>query len=177
MKYFTAELWSSWSDPAYQPPPRERDPFVLYRKELETLRHRLRPRTFAFFAEADVHDGRLVEFAIREGVRVRANGTLAPAPRRPARFPVVVELCVVDGAGRFAWTLEYRGVRRVEARYAADEYGNGFDGWGYHELSDAGGGFLQHEILFASDASLLVEFAHVVIKRRRADRAGCRTRG
>jgi hypothetical protein len=34
----------------------------------------------------------------------------------------------------------------------------GFGDWGYHELSDAGGGFLRHEVLFATGVILLFEF-------------------
>ena len=48
LKYFTEELWASWGEPDYEPPPPEKDPFVLYRAELETLRPRLQADVFDF---------------------------------------------------------------------------------------------------------------------------------
>jgi hypothetical protein len=36
---------------------------------------------------------------------------------------------------------------------------------GYHELSDAGDGFLRHEVLLSSGAVLLVEFRDVSVER------------
>jgi hypothetical protein len=43
--------------------------------------------------------------------------------------------------------------------------GNGFEDWGYHELNDAGDGFLRHEILFSSGAVVLIEFRAVSVER------------
>jgi hypothetical protein len=167
MKYITSEVWASWSEPGYRPPPPEKDPFVLYRRELETLRNRVPPRVFSFFSEADVHDGELLEFAVTDGSRPAPLGR--PKRRwRAKRLPVVVLLRVLDSWDRFVWTLRYTGVRRVETRYAADEWDHGFDDWGYHELTDAGDGFLRHEILFASGSILLVEFKRVTVSRARA---------
>jgi hypothetical protein len=37
--------------------------------------------------------------------------------------------------------------------------------WGYHELSDAGDGFLRHEVLFSSGAIVLVEFRDLSVER------------
>jgi len=41
--------------------------------------------------------------------------------------------------------------------------GDGFEDWGYHELSDAGDGFLRHEVLFSSGSVVLIEFRDVVV--------------
>lgn len=169
MKYFTPELWNSWNQLDWTPPPAESDPFRLYRAELESLRGRMEPDTYAFFAEADVHDGELLDFTVVDGSR--------PAPLgEPARqwtsvpLPVVVVLRVLDAWDRHVWTLRYTQVRRVDVRYASDaELGDcGFQDWGYHELSDAGNGFFRHEILFRSFSTLLVEFKHVAIARAQA---------
>src|SRR5262245_346189 len=117
MKYFTPELWASWQAADYTPPSAEADPFVLYRTELETLRGRLAPESFAFFADADVHDGELLSFTIMDGSRP------APLdlPSRPwyssSDFPVRVELRVLDAREEWLWTVRYTGVRRVVAKY------------------------------------------------------------
>ncbi len=68
-EYFTPELWASWQSPDDSPPSSPADPFVLYRAELEALRSRVTPDSFAFFADADVHDGELLSFTIVDGSR------------------------------------------------------------------------------------------------------------
>jgi hypothetical protein len=166
MKYFTPELWASWSASDYKPPPPDQDPFVLYRRELEALRDRFDPEVFHFFGEADVHDGELLEFTVTDGSRSAPLGSPARKWERAPGFPVTVVLRVLDSWDRYVWTLRYSGVRRVETHYAADsKWGGGFDDWGYHELSHVGGDFFRHEVLFATDSILLVEFRQVDVER------------
>jgi hypothetical protein len=180
MKYFTREYWLSLQSREYTPPPLERDPFRLYRAELELLRDRLDPVVFSFFAEADVHDGELLDLTVLDGNR--------PAPLgEPARewvygpgFPVRVGLRVLDAYDRLVWTLGYSAVRRLVVQYSteADLFpsgsggGFGFGDWGYHELRDAGAGFLAHEVLFATGSTLLVEFQEVAVRSEQARTAG-----
>jgi hypothetical protein len=171
MKYFTPELWASWGKPGYAAPPPEEDPFALYRRALEALRGRLEPDVFAFFADADVHDGELIDWTVTDGSRPAPLGE----PRREwgprSGLPVRVALRVLDAWDRFIWSIRYTSVRRVEAKYASGEWGGGFDDWGYHELTDAGAGFLRHEILFASGSTILVEFRGVEVTRAQAREA------
>jgi len=69
-------------------------------------------------------------------------------------------------------------VRRLLIQYSADADlfpsgsggGFGFGDWGYHELRDAGDGFLAHEVLFATGSTLLVEFQEVVVTFEQARR-------
>jgi hypothetical protein len=44
--------------------------------------------------------------------------------------------------------------------------GEGFGDWGYDELSDAGDGFLRHEILFATGSVIAFEFKEFSAKRQ-----------
>lgn len=171
MKYFTPELWESWNKPGYKPPPTDKDPFLLYRKEMETLRNRVNPDVFSFFSEADVHDGELLNFNINDGNRPAPPNESKRPWRRQGNHPVTVTLRVLDSWERYIWALHYTGVRRVEAKYSADQWGNGFDDWGYHEFTDAGGGFFCHEVIFASDSTLLTEFLNVEIERTLARKA------
>jgi len=168
MKYFTPELWASWNEPGYTPPPAEKDPFVLYRQELERLRDRVPADVFSFFSEADVHDGELLDFTIIDGNRPAPLGEPKRRWKLRGQHPVAVTLRVLDAWDRLVWNLRYTGIRRVEVKFSADERGRGFDDWGYHELTDAGGGFLRHEILFSSDSILLVEFLHIEVTRIQA---------
>ena len=170
MKYFTEELWASWGDPDYEPPPPEKDPFVLYRAELETLRHRLPPDAFEFFAEADVHDGELLDFSVVDGSRPAPLGEPARRWVSTLDYPVSATLRVLDAADAFVWTLSYSHVRRLTMSFSGDEpwEGGGFHDWGYHELSDAGDSFFRHEILFASGSTILTEFKVVDVRSEAA---------
>lgn len=130
------------------------------------------PSAFRFFADADVHDGELMDLQVIDGSR--------PAPPDQAvrpwvtrtDHPVVVTLTVLEATDRRLWTLTYRGVRRARVDYLNDEglfplEGSGFGDWGYHELGDAGSGFLRHEVLFRSGSTLLFEFTDVEVEERR----------
>jgi hypothetical protein len=172
MKYFTREYWLSLQSRHYSPPPPESGPFNLYRAELELLRNRLDPVVFAFFAEADVHDGELLGLTILDGNRPAPLGEPAREWAYEPGCPVRVTLRVLDAHDRLVWTLRYSTVRRLLVQYSADADlfpsgsggGFGFGDWGYHELRDAGAGFLAHEVLFATGSTLLVEFQQVAVK-------------
>jgi hypothetical protein len=96
-------------------------------------------------------------------------------PRRPTTGPwegpyrLRVELSVAEWT-KTQWTLRYTQIRRIFVDFPTDtplfyNPGDGFEDWGYHELSDAGDGFLRHEILFSSGAVVLVEFRDVSVER------------
>jgi hypothetical protein len=167
MKYFTPEEWAAWQEPDYRPPPPDQKPAVLYRRELERLRSRLPARAWAFFATADVHDGSLISFVVREGDENTSNRR---GRRRPkGRYPVSAVLRVREANSEIVWEVEYGRCRRAFVDFPGVELfhqdGDGFGDWGYHELSDVGAKFLRHEVLFASGSSLLVEFLTVKVRR------------
>ena len=188
MKYFTKQLWIDAQQPGdagLEVGRRYEEAFAAYARELESLRHRLSPDVFEFFRSADVHDGALMH------LRIRDFDPLAPrpaacdagdcdvsgeAPRWEGPYRVSVELTVWTRAerGEAEWTLRYSGLRRILVDFPSDaplffDPGRGFEDWGYHELSDAGDGFLRHEVLFSSGAIVLFEFRELSVSR--ADRA------
>ena len=147
--------------------------FREYRLQLATLRDRLNEETLSFFEEPDVHDGELLELRLIDGSR--------PAPlSEPGRpwntitsYPVRAELAVLDAMDQFVWHVSYSILRRVVIDYPSEEApfyqaGEGFGDWGYHELTDAGDGFLRHEVLFRSGATLAFEFRNITVKRMHA---------
>jgi hypothetical protein len=171
VKYFTKQLWID----AQQPGDAGRDvgrqyeeAFAAYARELESLRHRLTPEAFDFFRNADVHDGRLTHLRIRDfdpsaprPAACDADGTACDVNggdhRWEGPYRVAVELAVWTRAerGEIEWTLRYSGLRRILVDFPTEsplffDPGGGFEDWGYHELSDAGDGFLRHEVLFSS---------------------------
>jgi len=95
MKYFTRDYWLSLQR-GYVPPPPERDPFRLYHAELEVLRGRLDPVAFGFFAEADVHDGELLQFTVIDGNRPAPLGEPAREWTYEPGYPVRAGLRVLD---------------------------------------------------------------------------------
>ena len=167
MKYFTKDYWLRLQDLSNS----ERNDreweqlLVAYRENLSTLRSRLSPEAMAFFDDANVHDGHLAEF------RIGQQSPLTPWDGSPdTEHPVTVQLTVRDATGHAAWLLKYSNVRRVVVDYPSEAElfpigGEGFGDWGYHELTDAGGGFLRHEVLFATGATLLVEFGSIQVDR------------
>jgi hypothetical protein len=171
LKYFTRDYWLSLQKRGYTPPPPGRDPFQLYRAELETLRHRVDREAFEFFAEADVHDGELLDLTVKDGNRPAPLGEPAREWTSQPGFPIRVVLRVIDAADRLVWTLRYSEVRNLKINYSAEADlfpsgsggGFGFGDWGYHELRDAQSGFLAHEVLFATGATLLIEFRGVAV--------------
>jgi hypothetical protein len=163
MRFFTASLWAALQQPeqAGENIRKWEQAFRDYGEQLAPLGNRLNPESFSFFSEADVHDGELVEFRI--------------IPGTPSmNHPVGVALAVMDAAGQFVWHLSYSAVRHVIVDYPGKEPlfyqdGEGFGDWGYHELTDAGDGFLRHEILFASGSILAVEFREVAVRKTPRD--------
>ena len=70
--------------------------------------------------------------------------------------------------GKLIWHISYKTVRRVVVDYPTESPlfyrdGNGFGDWGHHELTDAGSGFLRHEILFSRGTVLMFEFTDVEV--------------
>src|SRR6266853_4555318 len=165
VKFFTKELWLSAQNPdnlkAY-----DRDwqrAYEEYRAELEMLRPRLGSDAHRFFAEADVHDGELLDLVIADGSRPAPLPEKARPWTEPGNYPVQVRIEVLDSYDKLVWRLWYKNVRRLIVDFPTQEplfysAGEGFGDWGYHELSDAGSGFLRHEVLFATGAILLFEF-------------------
>ena len=185
MRYFTRQLWLDAQAPGEagrESDDRWAEAFKAYARQLESLRHRLRPDVFAFFQDADVHDGALTELRIRDFDPAGAKP--APIAEPPGAddgaddgpwegpYRVTVELTVATwNDGRHTqWTLRYARLRRILVDFPSESPlfyhpGDGFEDWGYHELSDAGDGFLRHEVLFSSGSTVLVEFRDLFVER------------
>lgn len=161
MRYLTKELWQSAQEPgkldeyesnwhkAYQD----------YVQQLSHLRDRLTPESYRFFLDADLHDGALVKLEVEGGNTKNYS------------YPASAKLIASDASNEYAWHMSYGSLRRVVIDYpSADPLfyssGEGFGDWGYHELTDAGEGFLRHEILFATGSVILFEFKEFSISKQ-----------
>jgi hypothetical protein len=142
-----------------------------YRGQLEGLRGRLPEHVFAFFDRADIHDGELLHLDIRDGSRPAPLDQLPRPWIVPGDHPVRVELAILDTYDRQVWTLQYSAIRRILVDFPSNKAlfyqdGDGFGDVGVHELTDCGDSFFRHEILFATGATLLVEFKEVEVRSR-----------
>jgi len=147
-----------------------------YRGQLEAMRPRLPDHVFAFFDRADIHEGELLHLEIRDGSRAAAPGQPARPWTVPDGHPVGVELAILDAYDKLVWTLEYRAICRILVDFPSQtplfyQDGEGFGDVGCHELTDRGGGFFRHEILFASGATLLVECKDIEVRSCARDQA------
>jgi hypothetical protein len=166
MKYFTRERWKAAQRPDNAVQELWRVASEEYENQLRTVEARLSPEARRFF-HADVHDGELLRFNIIDGGRVAAGPTEPWEYQR--QYPVSVELEVLESFGDRSWQLSYLGCRRTMVDFPTEEPlfhtdGQGFGDWGYHELTDAGGGFFRHEVLFASGSTLLIEFMDLQVQ-------------
>jgi hypothetical protein len=146
-----------------------------YREHLETMRATLPQEVFAFFDRADIHDGELLRLDIRDGSRPAPLDQLPRPWIVPGDHPVRVELAILDTYDKLVWTLQYSAIRRILVDFPSNkplfhQDGEGFGDVGVHELTDCGDGFLRHEILFASGATVLVEFKEIAVHGRERER-------
>jgi len=172
MKYFTKGTWVGWQEPGAVSSEALTGSWekllTEYRQQAEGLRDRVPPNAFEFFLEASTHDGQLRSFSVVQETDEPWDGSAE------TQFPVRVELVMVEVSGA-VWRVVYKNVRRVVIDHPSNEPlfiigGEGFGDWGYDELTDAGGSFLRHEVLFATGAILLVEFRFVDARRTPQDR-------
>jgi len=185
VKYLTKALWSALQEPGdvgRAAALRWDENLATYLAELESLRGRLAPAVFRFFRDADVHDGSLVHLLMRDFDPLAArpvdsmddddrDGTDLGPWEGPYRVTFEMRVATSDDARDTEWTLRYAHIRRILVDFPTDtplffDPGGGFEDWGYHELSDAGDGFLRHEVLFSSGAIVLLEFRDVSVERR-----------
>ena len=170
MRFFTKGLWLSAQNPDKLKLYDEewQRAFDGYRAQLDALRPRLSEDCYKFFAEADVHDGELLDLVLTDGSRPAPVSEPVRAWASSGDNPIRASLEVLDSYDKMIWRLAYKRVRRVVVDFPTEEPlfysdGEGFGDWGYHELSDAGNNFFRHEILFATGAVVLFEFREVSV--------------
>jgi len=172
MKYLTKKRWASVRSGQVEGEAAAWGKALrAYREQLETLRGRLPDHVFAFFDHADIHDGELLHLDIRDGSRPAPLDQLPRPWIVPGDHPVRVDLAILDTYDRRVWGLRYSAIRRILVDFPSSkplyyQDGDGFGDVACHELSDCGDGFLRHEILFATGATLLVEFKEVEVHSR-----------
>jgi hypothetical protein len=175
MKYFTPQLWIGFNSPRRQAAFKTWDKrFKAYKRTLRTILPRLNPQGRRFFQNVLVlHDGTLTRLEVgnriwdpgREGRRGDIN-----------RCKVAVRMFVLSDSFDRVCELEYKEVTRVDLNFPGKlelfPFGKfpNFGDWGYDELTLVGKRLFRHDILFASGATIAIEFQDFGFSRRRAEK-------
>jgi hypothetical protein len=179
MKYFTPQLWISFQGPrrnaAFKTWERRLE---QYRKSLEKILPGLRSSARRFFRDVLIlHDGTLTRMEVGDRIddiegRARRN----IVNRRMARIRLFVLADVVKQRriiGKCWYTLEYKQIERIDLSFPGDlelfpfGLGPNFGDWGYDELTSPKPKLFRHEILFASGASITIDFRNFSFRRRK----------
>lgn len=181
MKYFTKEFPKADNDPSLSKARCEaiHRNFLracdAYRKQLKKLRPRLSRQAWNFFyfgfARWGLHDAHLLSFSAGDGLDYAADG------RRPFRYnrqKAAARIRILDRHQNLLTTFTCVGVWRAVFDYPSGDPLS--DNWGRvdhlltYEMTAANGGLLSLEFLFASGATILVEFKRLQFKRQRVRR-------
>ena len=179
MKYFTPQLWISFQGPrrnaAFKTWGRR---LKQYRKSLKNILPGLRPSARRFFRDALIlHDGTLTRMEVGDRIDdIEGGATRNIVNRRMARIRLFVLADVVKQRrviGKCLYTLEYRDIERIDLNFPGDlelfptGLGPNFGDWGYDELTSPKQKLFRHEILFASGATITIDFRDLSFRRRK----------
>jgi hypothetical protein len=173
MQYFTPQLWLGFNNPGRSKAALKTwgRRFKSYQDNLKKILPSLNPQARRFFRDALVlHDGTLMRMEVGDRVSdTQLRATRDIGNRREA----AVRLFVLSGrVKQHRYTLEYKNIKRIELEFpgklelfpvgAEPNFGD----WGYDELTSPEKGLLRHEILFASGASIVIEFRDFSFSRK-----------
>lgn len=150
MKYFTSELWSNAGNP--DKTKRERahrqwhENDEAYGKIFDNVKKRL-PENFlkVYFSNAGFRDFKLLSFGLDQVIGGKKN---------PTSFHIDIE----SYKGNIAYRITYKFPIKCKVHYEGEICSAGFDDWEYCEFLPVDKKTLSHEILFASDATILIYF-------------------
>jgi hypothetical protein len=178
MKYFTPQLWIAFQgrrrNAAFKTWGRR---FKQYRRSLETILPDLRPSARRFFRDALIlHDGTLTRMEVGDRIDdIDGGATRDVVNRRTLRVRLFVLADVVKQrrvTGKCWYVLEYKQVERIDLSYPGDlelfpvGFDPNFGDWGYDELTSPKEKLFRHEILFASGATITIDFRDFSFRRR-----------
>jgi hypothetical protein len=141
--------------------------FKTYELQLAQLLPRLNENAQKFFKEVSLHDAALTKAEF--GDNIDSPMTKMGSDEFNDRA-ANVRMHATSAYGDRIHVLEYKGVTRLEVKFPGDvvlfpvSREANFGDWGYDELTEASAGTLRHEILFASGATILVEFSEIVVE-------------
>jgi hypothetical protein len=163
-----------------------------YRKHLASLRPRLSKKTWKYFwegfAETGIHDARLIALTIGDSLR--------PVPVRSRLNPVTIKAEFINQSSKYLFSFNYSKIKRFDFQFDATAGEHPIDlatDKDFHdapaylernELGDVMGDeltavdnvYLRHEILFVSQARVVIEAAKLSFTQSPARRVNRRER-
>jgi hypothetical protein len=180
MKYFTYELIAAANDWVEQTAQELRlaekrfeSVVKKYQRELERLRPRISVTAWDFFrhgfGERGLHDARLLSLKVGDGLNFTPNGS-APFLRNRQRISTMVEFLNFEQTLHYVFDL--RGVTRVHSDLFVDaeSFAKSLGDLYIYELTATARKGFQLGFLFASGASIVIQFQRLVFRRRRIKR-------
>ncbi|NBI28433.1 hypothetical protein [Chengkuizengella marina] len=125
---------------------------LKYRERFNTLEGRLNKKVFQFFKNRTFHDYKLFKFELEHGM----NGD---------KYPINIKI-LLTSYDLDIWELHFKGVSKLQTNYVEDSFSSGFEDWIYEELLDVDENTLSFEVLFASEASILIHFKNKMLSIR-----------
>jgi hypothetical protein len=180
MKYFTYSLiaanndWIEQSEEEYQKA--EKQFWVTvedYHRELEGLKSRVSQKAWHFFrygfARYGLHDARLLSFNVGDGLDYVTDGSV---PFRINRQRTSARLQFLNYQQDLHYLFEFRGIKRIQNDLFADEemVAQSIGDLYTYELTEVDKDTLQLGFLFASGASIVIQFRKLVFRKQRIKR-------
>jgi hypothetical protein len=180
MKYFTYELISATNDWIEQSAQDRIDAegrldsnIKEYFRELEGLKPRLSRQAWQFFrhgfGQESLHDARLLSLRVGDGLNYTPDGT-SPFYLNRQRAAAVVEF--LNYEQDFHYVFDLRNVNRVRSELFIDEglSSKSIGDLYAYELIAIDNGNLQLGFLFATGASIMIQFRKLVFRKNRIKR-------
>ena len=180
MKYFSYAIVAAGDDLIEQSKPelqRAQKRFLAtiakYHRELERLKPRISLAAWDFFrhglGERGLHDGRLLSFKVGDGLDYSADGT-SPFLLNRKRTSAIVEFLNYEQS--FHYLFDLRRLRRVNTDLFVAEgaFAKSLGDLYIYELVAIDEKLLQLGFLFASGATITIQFERLVFRRRRINR-------
>ena len=121
------------------------------------IKPQLSKKAQQFFTKVSLHDGTLISFSVGDVLNKRSH----------LRYPKnnFAEIKVLKFDGKHVYILRYSKIRACKMDYPGDPVlflndNLTFNDWGYDELCLLEDQWLRHDILFASGATISIEFMH-----------------
>ncbi len=171
MKYFTSEIWKGLQDKSLYEEMKVKweNAFFEYEKQYETLEKRLSPKSFKFFKENSMHDGKIVSIKLFD--EYNFNRLRMPKPKM-IKQPISVTLNIISGYSDYIYTIEYLNVVKFNFNHSIenmlfDYFNDGLGDIGYDEITEKDSTYLNHEYLFTSGNLLEIEFKKMNVYENR----------
>lgn len=180
MRYFTYDLiasandWITQSEIALRKAEKQLQSVLEeYFRQLDTLEHRISRAAWQFFrygfGSKSLHDGRLLSLRVGDGLSYRPDGSF-PFFLNKERTSAIIEFLNYEQDLHYVFDL--RGVDRLCAELFGEEESplKSVGDLYTYELTDGGNNKLRLGFLFASGASIVVEFKRIVFRKKRIAR-------